>query len=221
MPIAIHKGIIRSYTPSTHKAHVQLVGSLPTVLNNVPVATDIPSAEVIAGRESSVLLFDEHNPIDAVVFTVHGAAPTASSSGLKTAGGGYFLIPTGPAVGTAVASSATNNTYGSWVQMIASTGAAIYIVGVMINPPSGVALTYVQLDIGIGAAGAEVSVGEHYVGGPPTSAAGWRPVSVYLPFPIPVPASTRIACRTANDGASSRSHLVTLMCINQADLVPI
>lgn len=79
MPIAIHRGIVRSYTAATHKADVQLVGSLPTVLTNVPVATDIARAEVVAGRECSLLLFDEHNPADAVVFTVHGAVPAAAA----------------------------------------------------------------------------------------------------------------------------------------------
>jgi hypothetical protein len=44
-------------------------------LDGLPVATDIPPVEVIAGRDCAVLFFTEDNPDDAVVVTVHGSAP--------------------------------------------------------------------------------------------------------------------------------------------------
>src|SRR3990172_9004342 len=76
---SLKRATIRSYNPTAHRASVQVAGSLPTLLTAVPVATDIPAAEVVAGRECAVLLFDD-NPDNAVVVTVHGAVPAASSS---------------------------------------------------------------------------------------------------------------------------------------------
>src|SRR3990170_7707928 len=70
----LKRATIRSYNPATHRASVQAAGSLPTLLTAVPVATDIPAAEVVAGRECAVLLFDD-NPDNGVVVTVHGAVP--------------------------------------------------------------------------------------------------------------------------------------------------
>lgn len=142
----------------------------------------------------------------------HGM-PASPSGMLKTASGGFFLIPTGPSAGTVVASSATNNTYGSWVEMIASTSAAIYIVGIIVGLAPVTSITYVQLDIGTGAGGSETSIGEAKLN---------DDAKFYtLPFPIPVAASTRIACRTANDGSTTVNWPVALLCINQADLVPV
>ena len=69
----LHRAVIKAYTAATHKADVQLVSSLPTLLSNLPVATDINQADVVVGRECAVLLFDD-NPDNGVVITVHGAA---------------------------------------------------------------------------------------------------------------------------------------------------
>ena len=70
----LKRATIRSYSAATHRDSVQPADSLSTLLASVPVATDIPAAEVQAGRECAVLLFDD-NPDNAVVVTVHGAAP--------------------------------------------------------------------------------------------------------------------------------------------------
>src|SRR5574341_1206328 len=72
----LHRAVIRAYTAGTHKADVQLVESVPTHVVSVPVATDIPPAYVVAGRECAVLFFDD-NPDNAVLVTVHGAVPGA------------------------------------------------------------------------------------------------------------------------------------------------
>jgi len=79
----LHRALIRAYAAGTHKADVQLVDSLPTLIAGVPVATDIPAAEVVAGRECAVLFFTADNPDDGVVVTVHGAVPAASPGGSK------------------------------------------------------------------------------------------------------------------------------------------
>jgi hypothetical protein len=74
MTSTLHRGVIRAHNSSTHKADVQLVESVPTYLTAVPIATNIPPAYVVAGRECAVLLFDD-NPDNAVVVTVHNAVP--------------------------------------------------------------------------------------------------------------------------------------------------
>ncbi len=79
----LKKAAIKSYDPAAHKATVQIAGSLAVWLAAVPVATDIPAAEVVAGRECAVLFFTEDNPDDAVVVTVHGAVPASPSAGAK------------------------------------------------------------------------------------------------------------------------------------------
>ena len=76
----LHRAVIRAYTAGTHKADVQLAESVPTHLIAIPVATDIPAAEVQAGRECAVLLFDD-NPDNGVVVTVHGAVPAGVAAG--------------------------------------------------------------------------------------------------------------------------------------------
>ena len=53
----LHRAIIRAYTAGTHKADVQLVGSLPTLITAVPVATKLDTVVVVP----------------AVNFTVFGA----------------------------------------------------------------------------------------------------------------------------------------------------
>ena len=48
-----------------------MAGSLATWLQNVPVARNIPTAEMVNGRSLAVLLFDPANPQDAVVVAVY------------------------------------------------------------------------------------------------------------------------------------------------------
>ncbi len=81
----LKRGIIKSYTASTHKAAVQIAGSLSVWLADIPIATDIAPAEVLAGRECAVLLFTDDNPSDAVVLTIHGAVPAAGNHRLQDA----------------------------------------------------------------------------------------------------------------------------------------
>jgi len=77
----IAKAIIKTYTAGTHKADVQLVGSHPTVLSAVRVATNIPAADVVVGRQCTVLFLDPANQDDAVVLTTQGAVPSTPGGG--------------------------------------------------------------------------------------------------------------------------------------------
>src|SRR3990170_314718 len=95
----LKRGTIKSYSSSSHKASVQIAGSLAVWLDNIPVATDIPAAEVMAGRECAVLFFTDDNPDDAVVITVHGAVPSTGPIDLiQVYEGGVLVGETGPGV---------------------------------------------------------------------------------------------------------------------------
>lgn len=65
------KATVKSFNASTYKATVQVSGSLATWLDNVPVARNIPTAEMVAGRSCAVIFFDAANPADAVVTAVY------------------------------------------------------------------------------------------------------------------------------------------------------
>src|SRR5437879_739620 len=118
----------------------------------------------------------------------------------KTAGVGYFQIPTAPAVGTGVTSGAANVFTTTYVQMIASTAAAVYITGVTVQGASTAAPTYVEVQIATGGAGSESIVSiivlplMYFVGSSSQTLMAFAPI---FP-PIPVANATRIACKTAD-----------------------
>jgi hypothetical protein len=69
------RGTIRSYDAASHRASVQVAGSLAVWVDGVAVASAIPAGDVVVGRECAVLFFTDDNPDDAVVLALHGAAP--------------------------------------------------------------------------------------------------------------------------------------------------
>jgi len=89
------RGVVRAYTAATHKADVQLAGSLPTRLVSLAVATNVRPAVVVAGRECAVLLFTDDSPDDGVVVSVQGANPTPLTfeGTLQTTDGNVTAIP--------------------------------------------------------------------------------------------------------------------------------
>ena len=72
----IKKGIVKSYDAASHKAAVQMAGSLAVWLDSVRVATNIPAADVVVGRQCTVLFLDPSNQDDAVIITIQGALPS-------------------------------------------------------------------------------------------------------------------------------------------------
>jgi hypothetical protein len=68
--MTIRSGIVKAFDAGTYTATVQLAGSLAVWLSDLPVARNIPSAEMIAGRRCAVIFFDASNPRDAVVAAV-------------------------------------------------------------------------------------------------------------------------------------------------------
>ena len=80
----IKSAIIKSYDAAAHKATVQIAGSLGVWLDGVRVATDIPAADVVTGRQCTVLFLDPSNQDDAVVITIQGALPSGGGGGATT-----------------------------------------------------------------------------------------------------------------------------------------
>lgn len=68
----MRKATVRSFKGTTHRATVQVAGSLATWLADVPVARNIAASEMVAGRWCAVLFFDPAVPADAVVVAVYG-----------------------------------------------------------------------------------------------------------------------------------------------------
>jgi len=137
----------------------------------------------------------------------------------RASGGGTFLVPTGPAAGSTLTSSASANTYGAWVEMIAAAAADLYILGYILTAFSDPTnMSYVQLDIGIGAGASEVSKGEAYTSGVTDSTHDVAAVQSELPI-ISVLAGERVAARIADAEAGANTALLTLICINKSDYV--
>ena len=64
------RGTLRSFDSGTYTATVEIAGSISVWLGGVPVARNIASAELVAGRSCAVLQFDASNPQDAVLSAV-------------------------------------------------------------------------------------------------------------------------------------------------------
>ena len=69
--MTVKKGVVKGFNSTTYTATVQVVGSLSAWLYKVPVARNIPSAEMVNGRSCSIIFFDESNRGDAVVAAVY------------------------------------------------------------------------------------------------------------------------------------------------------
>ncbi len=65
------KGVIKGFNSASYLATVQISGSLSVWLEGVPVARNIPSGQMVTGRNCAVLFFDPSNPKDGVVTAVY------------------------------------------------------------------------------------------------------------------------------------------------------
>jgi len=66
----IKKATLKSFSSSSYTATIQLSGDHKVYLEDIAVARNIPSAEMMAGRRLAVLFFDENSPREAVVIAV-------------------------------------------------------------------------------------------------------------------------------------------------------
>lgn len=94
----IQKAIVRAYDTATHKAAVQIVGSHPTQIDDVRVATNIPPADVVTGRQCTVLFLDPSNQDDAVIIAVQGALPSVGQILVASATANLTLTTTAQSI---------------------------------------------------------------------------------------------------------------------------
>ena len=69
--MSIKKAVLKSFNSGDYTATIQLAGSYKAYLEGVPVARNLPAAEMALGRKVAVIFFDEHNPKEAVVVAVY------------------------------------------------------------------------------------------------------------------------------------------------------
>lgn len=152
--------------------------------------------------------------IIAVVFGVTAAL-------VKSSGNGTFAIPTLPALGTSVAQSASADTFGTYVQMIASTAEADYITGLVFSLNSTAQPAYFAAQIGTGSGGAETLVGQVVSAAAYSDANANQRLGGYIPIVpwIPIAASTRIAVATASNVASALAWRIHLVMQKQSEVV--
>lgn len=67
----LKKAELKSFNSGSYTATVRLAGGYKVFLEEVAVARNVPTAEMIAGRNLVVLFFEEHNARDAVVLAVY------------------------------------------------------------------------------------------------------------------------------------------------------
>lgn len=67
----LRKATLKSFNSGNYTATVQLAGSYKVYLEDITVARNLPSAEMVAGRKVAVIFFDEYNPKEAVVVAVY------------------------------------------------------------------------------------------------------------------------------------------------------
>ena len=69
--MSIKKAVLKSFNSGDYTATIQLAGSYKAYLEGVPVARNLPAAEMALGRKVAIIFFDEHNPKEAVVTAVY------------------------------------------------------------------------------------------------------------------------------------------------------
>ncbi len=67
----MRKGVLKSFNSGNYTATVQIASSFKVYLEDITVARNISSAEMVTGRKVAVLFFDEHNAKEAVVVAVY------------------------------------------------------------------------------------------------------------------------------------------------------
>jgi hypothetical protein len=67
----LRKAVLRSFNSGNYTATVRLASSYKVYLEDIAVARNLPSGEMVTGRKVAVVFFDEHNPKEAVVVAVY------------------------------------------------------------------------------------------------------------------------------------------------------
>jgi hypothetical protein len=67
----LKKAELISFSSGNYTATVRMAGSYKVYLEDVAVARNLPSAEMVAGRRVAVVFFDEYSPRETVVVAVY------------------------------------------------------------------------------------------------------------------------------------------------------
>ena len=67
----IKKAVLKAWYSGTYTATIQIAGSGKAYLEGVKVARNLPSVEMIVGRNVAVLFLDKTNTTDAVIIAVY------------------------------------------------------------------------------------------------------------------------------------------------------
>jgi len=125
-------------------------------------------------------------------------------------GGSYETIgaDTSDSAGTTITGSATANTKGTWVELVASTANDASGISIFTGNGTLIVLTNALVDIGIGAESSEIVIIPNLLPRALASIANSFPDEWF--FPIHIPAGTRISARMQ---ASSSSVPMDVVCI--------
>jgi hypothetical protein len=69
--MSLKKGVLKSFDAVSYTAAIALSGSYKAYLEDVTVARNIATAQMVAGRNVAVFFPDEHNAKEAVVVAVY------------------------------------------------------------------------------------------------------------------------------------------------------
>jgi hypothetical protein len=67
----IKKAELKSFNSGSYSATVRIAGGYKVYLEDISVARNLASAEMVTGRNVAVIFFDDNNPKDAVIFAVY------------------------------------------------------------------------------------------------------------------------------------------------------
>lgn len=67
----IKKAVLKGFDSGSYTATVKLSGGHKVYLEDIAVARNLPSADMVSGRNVTVVFFDEYNPKEAVVIAVY------------------------------------------------------------------------------------------------------------------------------------------------------
>jgi hypothetical protein len=67
----MRRATLRAFDAVAYRASVQIVGSRSAFLDAVPVSRAIPAAEMVAGRDCVLVLFEPTDPTDCMVLGIH------------------------------------------------------------------------------------------------------------------------------------------------------
>ena len=69
--MSLRQAELRSFNATNYTATIRLASGYKVYLEDVAVARNLPSGEMVAGRKVAVIFFDENNPKEAVVAAVY------------------------------------------------------------------------------------------------------------------------------------------------------